>query len=182
MQLPRTRARLLAAAVGLLAAAALSGCSGATAELPDGSLPAAFDDGVPEPTGEVVLTVVTDDAEHDWDVATLAELPEQDLRITEPFVDEEHTYTGPLLGDVLRASGVDLAAGDTVEVLALDDFVADLALDGETLDGLVLAHAEDGDPIPIEAGGPIRLVFPPDNPAGENPNNWVWSVRTATVS
>ena len=176
-----TRSRVHAAAAGLLAAAVLSGCSGTTAELPDGPLPAAFDDGVPEPTGEVVLTVVADDVEHDWDLGTLTDLPQQDLTITEPFVEEEHTYTGPLFGDVLRASGVDLVTADAVEVVALDDFFAELALDAETLDGLLLAHAEDGDTIPIEHGGPIRLIFPPDNPAGENLNNWVWSVRTATV-
>lgn len=160
---------------------AVAGCSGAGAQLPDGPLPTTFEDGVPEPSGEVVLTVTSTDAEHDWDLATLARLPQHDLTILEPFIEEEHTYTGPLWADVLRASGVDLAAAGPVEVTALDDYVIDLPTDAETLDGLLLARLEDGQEIPVAGGGPIRLVYPPDNPTGKNTNNWAWSVRSATV-
>lgn len=167
--------RCLVLAIALLAAA----CSdGAGDRAP---LPAAFDDGVPAPTEAVVLTVTTADDVVDWDLATLARLDQRELTIVEPFVEEEHTYRGPLWADVLRASGVDLDAGTTVELVALDDYVLDLATDPATLDGIVLAHREDGDPIPIADGGPIRLVLPPDNPASENPNTWIWSIRTARV-
>ena len=187
MRTTRTRARRsptlvsLGILAALLGSVGLVGCSRAAAELPDHPLPAAFDDGVPEPSGEVTLTVTADDAEHEWDLATLGLLPQHDLTIIEPFVEEEHTYTGPLWADVLRASGVDLAAAGPVEVVALNDYVADLATDAEALDGLLLAHLEDGEQISVADGGPLRLVFPPDNPAGENLNNWVWSVRTASV-
>lgn len=181
MHTTRTLDRCGRAAVALGLVAALMGCSETSPELPEDPLPAAFEDGVPEPTGEVVLTVTTADTEHDWDIATLERLPQRDLTILEPFVDEEHTYTGPLWADVLRASGVDLTTAGPVEVVALDNFVVDLPTDAETLDGLVLAHLEDGERIPIAEGGPIRLVFPPTNPAGENLNNWAWSVRSATV-
>ena len=173
--------RLAPALLAVAAATALIGCSGASAELPDHPLPAAFEDGVPQPTGDVVLTVTTVDTEHDWDLATLEELPQHDLTIVEPFVEQEHTYTGPLWADVLRASGVDLADAGPVEMVALDDFTADIPTDAETLDGLLLAHREDGAEIAVEDGGPIRLVFPPENPTGENLNNWIWSVRSATV-
>lgn len=159
----------------------LAACSSGAPSLPTAPLPAAFDQGVPAPDGEAVLTVSTDGEAHDWDLATLELLEQHDLSIREPFVDEDHTYTGPLWADVLRASGVDLAAAETAEMVALDDFVADIPATPTALDGLLLAHLEDGEPIPIETGGPIRLVFPPDNPAGDNANNWIWSVRRATV-
>lgn len=159
----------------------LAACSGTPPALPDAPLPAAFDSGVPAPTEEVVLTVTVGGESHDWDLPTLGLLEQHDLTILEPFVDEEHTYTGPLWADVLRASGTDLAAADSAELVALDDYVADIPVGAETLDGLLLARLEDGDPIPIEAGGPIRLVFPPDNPAADNTNNWIWSLRHATV-
>lgn len=181
MRTIRIRKHLIAPLLALGVAAALVGCSDTDAELTEQPLPAAFEDGVPEPTGDVVLTVTTGDGEHDWDLATLGRLPQHDLTILEPFVEEEHTYTGPLWADVLRASGVDLAEAGPVEVVALDDFVADIPTDAESLDGLLLAHQEDGEEIAIADGGPIRLVFPPDNPAGENRNNWVWSVRAANV-
>lgn len=159
---------------------ALGGCT--TADAPtDAPLPAAFDQGVPEPSDDVVLTVSTDDASHDWDLGTLAALEQHDLTILEPFIDEEHTYTGPLWRDVLRASGVDVDAGREVELVALDDYVSELPTDAGTLRGVLLAHLEDGEEIPVADGGPIRLVFPDDNPARENVNNWIWSIRTARV-
>lgn len=160
---------------------ALGACSSDAPSLPDEPLPAAVAQGVPEPTGEVVLTVTVDGTSHDWDRAALELLEQQDLTVFEPFVEAEHTYTGPLFADVLRASGADLEASTTAQLVALDDFVADLTLDASTLDGLVLAHREDGGAIPVARGGPTRLVFPPDNPAGDNVNNWIWSIRTVSV-
>ena len=161
---------------------ALAACSAEPTGGP-APLPSAFDAGVPEVTGDVVLTVTTvDDVEVDWDLDTLAMLEQQQLTIVEPFIEEEQTFTGPLWADVLRASGIDLDAGHTIELMALDDYVAEIPTDPATLDRAVLAHLVDGDPIPIEEGGPIRLVYPPDNPAAENANNWIWSIRTARVA
>ena len=160
---------------------ALTACSTGGSDTTPRALPSAFDDGVPALVGPVVLTVTTDDDVVDWDLTAIAMLEQQDLTIVEPFVDEEHTYTGPLWSDVLRASGVDLEAGRTVELVALDAYVAEIPADRETLTGVLLAHLEDGTPIPIADGGPIRLVYPPDNPAADNANNWIWSIRTAEV-
>jgi hypothetical protein len=160
----------------------LPGCTTTAAELPDDPLPAAFDDGVPAPDEDVVLTVEGATETHDWDLPTLALLPQHDLTIVEPFLEVEHTYTGPLWSDVLRASGVDLDRAETTELVALDDYVADLQVSPQALGGLVLARLEDGEEIPLEAGGPIRFVFPPDNPSGDNANNWIWSLRWARVS
>jgi hypothetical protein len=173
----------LALRAGLLLCLLLvTACSGGTPDGQRAALPPAFADGVPEVSGDVVLTVTTaEDAQVDWDLDTLAMLDQQQLTIIEPFLDVELTFTGPLWADVLRASGIDLDAGDTIELVALDDYVAEIPTDDTTLDGAVLAHLVEGDPIAIEDGGPIRLVYPPDNPAAENANNWIWSIRTARV-
>lgn len=163
----------------LLAAAACTSTPEGSERAP---LPAAFDDGVPAATDETVLTVTDEDGTTvPWDLATLAMLDQRQLTIVEPFLDEEHTYTGPLWADVLRASGVDLDAGHEVELVALDDYVTQLPTDATTLDRAVLAHLQDGAPIPISEGGPIRLVYPPDSPAADNANNWIWSIRAARV-
>lgn len=176
------RAAVPAGCAAVVLALALGACSSDAVPYPEEPLPTPLAQGVPEPTGEVVLSVTVDDATHDWDLATLELLEQQDLTIFEPFVESEHTYTGPLFADVLRASGADLEASTTAQLVALDDFTVDLPVDGTTLDGLVLALLEDDERIPVARGGPIRLVFPPENPAGENVNNWIWSIRTASVS
>ena len=127
------RSVLIAVALPLV----LGACS-STAVPDDAPLPAAFDQGVPEPSGDVVLTVANDDASHDWDLATLGILDQHDLTIFDQFADAEHTYTGPLWRDVLRASGVDVDAGREVELVALDDYVAEIPTDAETLRGVLL--------------------------------------------
>jgi hypothetical protein len=165
----------------LLVCATAAGCAASPATSGPTPLPDAFSDGVPAPTEQVVLTVVTEDGDTDWDLSTLGLLAQQDLTIVEPFVDEEHTYTGPLWADVLRASGVDLDGGREARLVALDDYVAEIPTDVESLDGVLLASREDGEEIPIAAGGPIRLIWPPENPGAENNNNWIWSIRSARI-
>lgn len=176
----RRRATGVLLATVALAAVALAACTGPATELPSDPLPPAFADGVPEPTGEVVLTVTGPGGPHDFDLPTLQQLAQHDLTVLEPFVDQEHTYAGPLWGDVLRAAGIPLDGRD-VELVALDDFVTDIPADAASLDGLLLAVSEDGAPIPIADGGPLRLVFPPGNETGANLNNWIWSIRSAAA-
>lgn len=178
---PLASRRLARTLAFLLVCVTAAGCAAAPATSDRAPLPDVFGDGVPAPTQDVVLTVVTDDGDSDWDLPTLGLLAQQDLTIIEPFVDEEHTYTGPLWADVLRASGVDLDEGREVQLVALDDYVAEIPTDVDTLDGVVLASREDGEEIPVAAGGPIRLIWPPENPGAENNNNWIWSIRSAQV-
>lgn len=153
-----------------------TGPSGGVA--PAEALPPAFDDGVPAPSGEVVLTLEVDDDVVDWDLATLGQLPQHDLTVLEPFLKTEHTFSGPAWGDVLQASGVDLAAAPTMELVALDDYVSEVPTDAATLQGLLLATAQDGEAIPLAEGGPIRLVFDDGNQTGANRNLWIWSLRS----
>lgn len=164
--------------VAALAGLTLVACTAAGGDEAS-TLPAAFDQGVPAPSGRIVLTVTSDAGSVDWDIETLALLDQQTLTIEEPFLKQEHTYTGPLWRDVLRASGVDVDAGELVELVALDDYAAEIPTDADTLDGVVLAHLDDGAPIEIADGGPIRLIWPDDNDGRENANNWIWSIRTA---
>jgi hypothetical protein len=178
---PPARRRLSRALSFLLVCATVAACAADPGVTELAPLPDAFSDGVPAPTEQVVLTVVTDDGDADWDLPTLGQLAQQDLTIIEPFVDEEHTYTGPFWADVLRASGVDLEGGQEARLVALDDYVAEIPAVVGFLDGVLLATREDGEAIPIAAGGPIRLIWPPENPGAENNNNWIWSIRSARI-
>jgi hypothetical protein len=147
------------------------------------ALPAVFDDGAPPPTGLVVLTIEGASATADWDLLTLGALPQIERTQLEPFVAGERTFQGPLLVDVLRASGFDVTDGSITEIdlVALDDFRATLPTDGDSLDGVMLATLDGGVLISLEDGGPIRIIFPDDNDLGDNLDNWVWSLRTGTV-
>jgi hypothetical protein len=142
-----------------------------------------FDDGAPAPIGLVVLTIEGASGTADWDLLTLSELPQIERTQLEPFAAGERTFQGPLLVDVLRASGIDVTDGSMTEIdlVALDDFRATLPTDGGSLDGVMLATLDGDLAISLEDGGPIRIIFPDDNDLGENLDNWVWSLRTGTV-
>jgi DMSO/TMAO reductase YedYZ molybdopterin-dependent catalytic subunit len=59
---------------------------------------------------------------------------------------------------------------------ALDDYKVDFMAPG-----VLLATKADGAPIPLGRGGPIRLVFPPDAPAGKNKDRWDLEHRRMTI-
>lgn len=170
-------------AVATVAAATLLGaCTSAGPDAAgDAPLPAAFADGVPAPTGEVVLSITTDGDEAVWDLATLELLEQHELSMVEPFVDVETTFTGPLWVDVLRASGIDTGGDADIELRAIDDYVIVLPTDATAIGGTLLATGDAGEPIPVEFGGPVRLVFPDDVALGDNLNHWIWSLRWGEV-
>jgi hypothetical protein len=39
----------------------------------------------------------------------------------------------------------------------------------------------DGSPIPVAEGGPTRIVFRDGIPAGNNSEQWIWSLSTIEV-
>jgi DMSO/TMAO reductase YedYZ molybdopterin-dependent catalytic subunit len=47
--------------------------------------------------------------------------------------------------------------------------------------GILLATKVDGARIPVDEGGPIRLVFPADSTVGKNTDLWIWSIDSITV-
>lgn len=131
----------------------------------------------PEPTGEVVLDVVAGDGVEAFDLALLESLETVDATIVEPFVEEEHTFTGVPMLALLEAGGVDGA--ETVTLTALDDYLVSFTT--EDLDDAMLATRQDGAPISIEDGGPIRIIFIGESATARNTDNWIWSIRTVAV-
>jgi hypothetical protein len=40
---------------------------------------------------------------------------------------------------------------------------------------------QDGSAIPIDQGGPVRVVFLDGVEAGKNPDQWIWSIKEIDV-
>ena len=142
--------------------------------LPDSNPYGSFDVDPPAP-GEIILTV-EGAAVADLSLEDLKELPVTTVTVLEPFVQEVHTYDGVLLETLFDIADVDLAAD--VDTIALNDYRFQ---DGATAlvdAGAILAYAEDGDAIPMDRGGPVRLVFPEDSEYFTYLDAWNWSLRT----
>lgn len=140
---------------------------------------------VPAPVDEVVLTVTpAEETGHvavDLDLGTVARLAQYELEVYEPFVERRVMFTGVRPRDLLTLTAPGSAARQ-VELLALDDY--QITVDGEALmsEHVLLATHADGQPIPVDEGGPVRLVFSDDAPQSEETDLWIWSVRWMTLS
>lgn len=100
--------------------------------------------------------------------------------IFEPFLEEQTTFSGVSMPDLLAAVGPSSDATEVV-VSALDDYAWTFSLEDLQDGGALLATHEKGQPIPTEAGGPIRLIFTSEAEAGSDTDSWVWSVNRIEV-
>lgn len=75
-----------------------------------------------------------------------------------PDLDEEtHTVKGPLLRDLIAASG---ATGQTITAIAADEYKADIPLTDTTTYDVIVAVSMDGKPLTIDENGPARILYP----------------------
>lgn len=149
------------------------GCSGTDAEV-FSPVDAAPSDPAP---GEEVLEVQTSGSTITYSLADL----ERDFElyqgtVLEPFEERELAFTGVLLRDVL--SVVNAGEANEVELVALDDYHVVFDLDQLQGRDALLATRQGGDLIPVDTGGPIRVVFTATSELGANPDLWIWSVAS----
>jgi hypothetical protein len=103
------------------------------------------------------------------------------VRVFEPALKKQMTFQGVWLADMLKVARIQNSAS-AVHFTALDDFQSDLTTTQIDKGGIFLAtKSGDGSPIPIQNGGPTRLVFMDGVSAGKNPDAWVWSLKTLDV-
>lgn len=176
------RSRTRAAAV-LMLGVVLAACAGqqpvAVAPVPpaDTDVYGGFEIDPPA-ADEVVLTLVgTRTVE--LTMGELDALAEREVTFVEPFVKIEQTFRVVPLADLFELAGI--VPRDTVDTIALNDYryrdgVRDL-LDADAL----LAVGRDGGPIPMNEGGPIRLVFDEDSGYHGFLDAWNWSLRSIRV-
>lgn len=141
---------------------------------------------VPAPAGTPLITVTgaVGVANQGGTVAldrrTLARLSQVELRTYEPWVKRDLTFRGVWLADVLALAGAPRTSA--VRVTALDDYTVDFTAAELRAGGILLATSDgDGAEIPVEDGGPTRVVFERGLRAGVNADQWIWSLRSIEV-
>jgi hypothetical protein len=115
----------------------------------------------------------------DLTMAELDALAERAVTFVEPFVKVEQTFRVVALADLLALAGI--GPEDTIDTIALNDYryrdVVGVLVDSEAL----VAVARDGAPIPMNAGGPVRLVFDTGSAYHDFLDAWNWSLRSIRV-
>lgn len=167
----------------VLLAFAAAGC--AAASVAPGPEPVPIDQDVyggfpidPPGPDEVVLTL-EGAVRVELTMAELVDLAVLEVTIDEPFVQRRETFRVIPLAYLLDL--VNISDEQIVETIALNDYrFSDGARALREADALI-AVARDGGPIPMDAGGPIRLVFAEDSSYARVLDAWNWSLRTIRV-
>jgi hypothetical protein len=114
-------------------------------------------------------------------VDTLDELGLLQVDTYEPWAKKRMGFQGVWLADMLNVAGIDKTAS-AVHFTALDDYQVDLTMAEIKAGGIFLAtKAADGSPIPIDEGGPTRIVFMDGVKAGASADQWIWSLKDISV-
>jgi hypothetical protein len=114
-------------------------------------------------------------------VDTLDQLGVVKVDMYEPWAKKRMAVQGVWLADLLKVAGIDKSAR-TVHFTALDDYQVDLTTADIAKGGIFLAtKSADGSPIPIDQGGPTRIVFMDGVKAGASADQWVWSLKDISV-
>ena len=110
----------------------------------------------------------------------LEALGTETITIYEPFLKRRQTFTGVPLAAALARAGIDVGA--TVLTRALNDY--EYAAKGAKLvaSGALIATRLGSDPIPYDAGGPIRLIFPDSTELSSILEAWNLSLSEISVS
>jgi hypothetical protein len=112
--------------------------------------------------------------------STLRGLAREQVTLYEPFQKRRVTFQAVPLRAVLARVGVP-AGAKTVHAVALNDYVVDIPLKIAQGKGVYLAVRNgDGSAIPVEDGGPNRIVFAAGAKGADVENYWIWSLSTVT--
>lgn len=163
----------------------MSACGGST---PPAALPAVADEPFPEPVGDVLLTISADsdndgepEQQFGLDLAGIETTGTITRTIFEPFVSRDIEFTGVDAALFLARAGIE--PDDPVTWRALDDYEVTSTRSELARSGAILATRGDGDLLPIEDGGPLRLVFTnPEGGLGRDTNQWIWSIAEVRLN
>ena len=97
-----------------------------------------------------------------FDFATLAALPAVTIKPTLEYDGKPHSLKGPLLADVIKASGARAGEGTRLMMRAIDGYVAPLTLADARKYGFIMATHLDGAPMSLGGVGPLWAVYEPD--------------------
>ena len=170
----------------LLVAVACGGSESTTTTAPAGDAPSTTENPYGEalavdPPGpdEVVLTVTGPAGSQTYTMDQLREAATTTISVDEPFVKQRIEFTGVPMATLFDSAGI---TGDTVvNTVALNDYAYDAPASVFTDSDAIIAVGQAGGDIPVDQGGPIRVVFPDGTAGATNLDAWNWSIERIEV-
>ncbi|MGV8965886.1 MAG: hypothetical protein ACOH2F_06365 [Cellulomonas sp.] len=180
---PRRHCAVAAAAlavVGVLAACSGPPDTGTIAVVHEATIATAADLRPPVPA-EVALTVdYADGTSVQLSIAQLEALRTVSARVHEPFVNRDIVFEGVPLSDLFTFLRIPQSV-QKLHTLALNEYAVDLPMSITDVEGAFLATRADGALIPLDEGGPTRVVLTNDHPQAQDESLWIWSLKSLSV-
>ena len=98
------------------------------------------------------------------------------ITVDEPFVKKRQSFTGVPLSTILTKAGI--AGGVKITTHALNDYDYANVASAFTGSEAIIATQRDAARIPLDQGGPIRLVYPDGTPMSGVLDAWNWSLAS----
>lgn len=134
----------------------------------------------PPAPDETVLTVTVGGIDRNYSLEQLAQLEATTVTLYEPFIQEDATFTGVELSVLFEESAI--SGDDSVNTIALNEYSYANTAAAFSGSGAILAYKQNGMPIAMDRGGPIRIVIPNDKPLSKQLDIWNWSLRSLVVN
>lgn len=121
--------------------------------------------GLPMPTGPVILTLRGDlahansDGAAMFDLAMLDALEQRETITATPWHEGVQTFTGPRIATILAAAG---ARGTDLRIIAINDYAASMPWQDSQDHPVILASRRNGQTLSVRETGPLFVIYPFD--------------------
>ncbi len=141
---------------------------------------------IPAPaSGDVILTITGGSAtnagkELRLSLAQLDAMRTVTATVYEPFLKRNVTFRGVPLQDLLDVAGAPRGFTE-IDSAAYNEYAVTLPATILRHAGVLLATRADGEKIPLDKGGPTRVVFTDNHPDTTNESLWIWSTKVLAL-
>lgn len=113
-------------------------------------------------------------------IAQLEQLRTVKAEVYEPFLKRNVVFQGVELQGLMDIASLPEGT-EQVDSVAYHEYAVTLPASILKHSGVILATRADGELIPLDKGGPTRIVFTDDHPDTKNESLWIWSTKTLTL-
>jgi hypothetical protein len=134
-----------------------------------------------DPAGpnEIIFTIYKGSRKADFTVAKLLKMKSTVISIYEPFIKKRQRFTVIPMKNFFSLAGI--SGNDKVITTALNDYTYTNTAARFIAADAYIAIKRDGQPIPYDQGGPIRLVFGDKSKWAKQLDAWNWSLASISV-
>lgn len=134
---------------------------------------------VDSPAADEIVLTVNGTTSKDYTLGELKELATTKISIFEPFLQEKQSFSVIKMQDLVSPTGI--KPTDILNTLALNDYAFEDTVDNFRKNNAYIAILRNGQDIPMDQGGPIRIIFADDSKYSTYLAAWNWSIRTIEI-